>query len=209
MSDDHPARTNRAARAVVRILVMATLVVVATPRFARANAGTTDDESVAEPAPHCRVWFDPDAQPHFTPFARGTLRITLAMGLLSTTADNYLLIGGGLGFYVVDGLELGFDYQAWASGSPSVQQFGPEIRYVLHFVETLKPYFGAFYRHSFVADHPDVDGIGFRAGLYYAPETARAYFGGGFVYERLIDCANDAQFQCDYAYPEASFGVSF
>jgi hypothetical protein len=68
---------------------------------------------------------------------------------------------------------------------------------------------GGFYRHTFVKGYADHDGIGVRAGLYYSPETARAYFGGGFVYEHLLDCARDELLQCDGAYPEASFGVSF
>jgi hypothetical protein len=131
------------------------------------------------------------------------------MGLKSTLTDNYVLIGGGVGYYVVDGFEVGLDYQAWAVGDPTLNQVGPELRYVLHFVHTVKPYLGAFYRHTFVKGYDDLDGVGVRAGLYYAPETARAYFGGGFVYEHVVDCAVEKLVDCDGAYPEASFGVSF
>jgi hypothetical protein len=123
--------------------------------------------------------------------------------------DSYAILGAGLGYYFIDGLELGIDYEAWSLGSPALHELAPEFRYVLHFVHTLKPYVGAFYGHAFVSDHADLDFLGVRAGLYYAPETARAYFGGGFVYEHLLDCGRDDVVQCGGTYPEASFAVSF
>jgi hypothetical protein len=206
--DDARARTVQLV-ALVRALVMTTLCVVAAPRVAFATPDTANDDTVGGASPPCHELFDPEQQPRFAPFAQGALRLTLAMGLKSTLTDNYVLVGAGVGYYVVDGLELGVDYQAWVAGDPTLHQLGPEVRYVLQFVQTLKPYFGVFYRHTFVKGYVDLDGVGVRAGLYYAPETARAYFGGGFVYEHLVDCALDKLVHCDEAYPEASFGVSF
>ena len=184
------------------------VAVVAMPRLTLATPAG-NEAGVVEPPPPCHELFDPEEQRRFTPFAQGAMRITLAMGLKSTLTDNYVLIGGGVGYYVLDGFELGVDYQAWVVGDPTLHQLGPEVRYVLHFVQTVKPYVGVFYRHTFVKGYADLDGIGVRAGLYYSPETARAYFGGGFVYEHLFDCAREEFLDCDEAYPEASFGVSF
>jgi hypothetical protein len=186
----------------------AALLAVAVPRLAPATPAANDGNAIEAPPP-CHELFDPEEQRRFTPFAQGELQLTLAMGLKSTLTDSYVLVGGGVGYYVLDGFELGVDYQAWAFGDPTLHQLGPEVRYVLHFVHTVKPYVGGFYRHTFVKGYADHDGIGVRAGLYYSPETARAYFGGGFVYEHLLDCARDELLQCDGAYPEASFGVSF
>ncbi len=184
---------------------MIALSVVVTPRTARADVAAPSVMDATETAP-C---FEDHEPPRFTPFARGALRMSVSLALKSAVVDDYAIVGVGAGYYAIDGLELGIDYQAWTIGDPVLHEIAPEFRYVLHFVHTVKPYVGAYYGHAFVSGHRDLDRLGVRVGLYYAPETARAYFGGGFVYEHLLDCARDDIVQCDGSYPEASFAVSF
>jgi len=187
-------------RAFVTIALSAVIA-----RTARAEVRASGDAQTADAAP-C---FEDREPPRYAPFARGAVRFSLSLALKSAVVDDYAIVGIGAGYYALDGLELGIDYQAWTVGDPVLNEIAPEFRYVLHFVHTLKPYVGAYYGHAFVSGHPDLDRLGVRVGLYYAPETARAYFGGGVVYEHLLDCAHDDIVQCDGSYPEASFAVSF
>ena len=52
------------------------------------------------------------------PFSRGGVRLSLLVGWGSTVADDYLILGGGLGYFILDGLEVGLDYEAWFLGRP-------------------------------------------------------------------------------------------
>jgi hypothetical protein len=143
------------------------------------------------------------------PFSAHSVRLSLLLGTGSTASDTYLIVGGGVGYYLVDGLELAVDYEAWIGGEPVMHRVSPGLRYVLHFVPTIKPYVGVFYRHTFVNNYDDLNYVGARAGLYYAPARSRIYFGGGAVYERLLDCSANALVDCDTVYPEIFIGIGF
>jgi hypothetical protein len=137
------------------------------------------------------------------------VRLSLLVGTGWTRGDNYLIIGAGAGYYLVDGLEAGLDYEAWIGGSPVFHRLSPGLRYVLHMVPTIKPFVGAFYRHTFVNDIEDLNSVGARAGLYFAPPRSRTQIGGGAVYERLLSCDDSSIVQCDTVYPEIFVGVAF
>ncbi len=143
------------------------------------------------------------------PFSKGSVRLTLLVGTGSTITENYLILGGGLGYFLVNGLEVGFDYEAWILASPVMHRLAPEARYVLHMVPVIKPYVGVFYRHTFVTDdYEDMDHVGARGGLFYVPQGGGVFVGGGAVYERLLDCNDNALIDCDSVYPEIFVGVS-
>jgi hypothetical protein len=143
------------------------------------------------------------------PFSRGSVRLTLLVGVGSTITDEYLILGGGLGYFVVNGLEVGLDYEAWFLASPVMHRVSPETRYVFHMVPVIKPYVGVFYRHTFITEgYDDMDHVGARGGLFYVPEGGRLFVGGGAVYERLLDCTSGALVDCDAVYPEIFFGIS-
>lgn len=142
------------------------------------------------------------------PFSRHKFRLSLLVGTGSTNRSSYLVLGGGFGFFIADGFEVGIDYEDWLLGEPIVHRLSPETRYVFHFVPVLKPYVGAFYRHAFVNDFPDLDHLGVRTGLYYVPPTGNFYLGGGAAYERLLNCKSDALVDCNAVYPEILIGIS-
>jgi len=142
-------------------------------------------------------------------FSRGTIRLSVLIGSGSSITDNYLILGAGVGYFVLDGLGVGLDYEAWIFGSPVMHRVSPEVKYVLHFVPIIKPYLGAFYRHTFVTDgYDDYEHVGGRGGLFYAPPRSRVYVGGGAVYEHLLDCTDSAFIDCDEVYPEILIGIS-
>jgi len=140
-------------------------------------------------------------------FARGSKRLSLLAGWGTAAGDDYLILGAGFGYYVLSHLELGLDYEVWLFGDPTLQRLSPGVRYVLEF-GPLKPYVGAFYRHTFVSDYQDFDQVGGRLGVYLIPR--RGLFAGlGAVYERLLDCDDDSVFDCDSVYPEVTIGFAF
>jgi hypothetical protein len=143
------------------------------------------------------------------PFSKGSIRLTLLVGTGSTYRDTYLIIGGGPGYFLFDGFEIGLDYEAWILAEPVMHRVSPETRYVFHMVPVIKPYVGVFYRHTFVTGgYDDYDQVGARGGLFYVPQGGRMYLGGGAVYDRLLDCESTALVDCDEVYPEIFFGVS-
>lgn len=142
-------------------------------------------------------------------FSRGTLRLTLLVGSGSSITENYLIVGGGVGYFILNGLEVGLDYEAWIFGSPVMHRVSPETKYIFHFVPVIKPYIGAFYRRTFVTEgYDDYDHVGARGGIFYAPPRSRIYVGGGAVYEHLVDCTDSAFMDCDDVYPEIMIGIS-
>jgi len=143
------------------------------------------------------------------PFSRGSIRLSVLVGTGWTRTDDYLILGAGLGYFLVDGLEAGLDWEIWLGGTPTVNRLSPGLKYVLHMVPTIKPYVGAFYRHAFVNDFRDFNYVGGRLGLYIMPPRSRTIVGGGAVYERTLDCNDSDYVQCDTVYPEIFVGVAF
>jgi hypothetical protein len=141
------------------------------------------------------------------PFAAGRSRLTLLVGSGSTGEDTYLILGAGIGHYIAKGLEVGIDYEAWLFGSPVLQRVSPEARYILAFVPKVQPYVGIFYRHTFVSDFADMDSVGARGGLYFAPKGPLS-IGAGAVYERQLNC-DESILNCDSVYPELTLAFSF
>jgi len=150
----------------------------------------------------------PEAPAPRGPFSKGSVRLTLLLGTASTTNDNYFIIGGGVGYYLLDGLEVGLDYEAWLFAEPVMHRLSPEARYVLHMVPVVKPFAGVFYRRNFVNDYDDFNQIGTRLGAYFIPKSNRMFIGAAAVYTKTLDCTANAIFDCDEWYPEISVGVS-
>jgi hypothetical protein len=160
-----------------------------------------------EPAPEPE---EPPSRSDAGPFSRGSVRLSVLLGTGSSVTDTYLILGAGIGYYILDGFEVGLDYEAWILAEPVLNRLSPETRYVFHMVPVLKPYVGVFYRHTFVGEGiEDLDHVGGRLGAYIMPRMSRTYVGGGAVYERLLDCDDGSFYDCDEVYPEISIGISF
>ena len=164
--------------------------------------------SPAQPAKPGAQPASPTAEPSRppTPFDQGRVRVSVGLGAGGTTDNRYFVLGGGVGYFVVDGLEVGVGVDAWLGGTPGITKLTPSLRYYLHFVPTVQPYLGAFYRHWFVGDDfPDVDSVGGDVGLV-TQLGGGAFVGGGVAFERIVStCVDD----CWDIYPELILSFSF
>jgi hypothetical protein len=139
-------------------------------------------------------------------FAQGRKRVGGFAGFGRTFNQNYLILGVGAGYYVVDGLEVGGAVEGWLLQSPTIWKITPEARYTVWQIKNLHPVVGAFWRRTFVTDYPDYSSWGGRAGLLY--RRGRGFAGLALIYERLSDCDSEL-FDCDVWYPEFAFSLYF
>lgn len=140
-------------------------------------------------------------------FDQGNVRLSVSGGGGHAFGDNYVVLGLGIGYYVLDGLELGLDADAWI-GDPEIYTLSPQVRYVLHHVQHVKPYAGVFYRRTFIEDLDDLDAIGFRGGAFVTIGRG-SYLGVGAVYNIYLDCERDEYESCSDAYPEIVLSFAF
>ena len=179
------------------LLLALFLTVMTVPALAQTD---TDMETTTE-AEQPMVKARPDAGP----FAKGRKRVALFGGMGSTLGQSYLILGGGLAYFVADGLEIGVDVEGWLLEDPSFWKVTPQVRYTFFKAKKFKPYAGAFYRHTWI-DNPfeDYDSWGRRAGVAY--RQGGNYLALGVVHEIYLDCNSD---DCSTTYPEISFWISF
>src|SRR5436190_19196437 len=97
--------------------------------------------------------FADDEQPPLkTPFDRGKLSLGLAGGTTSSLGYRYYLIGAGLGYFVLDGVELGAGGLVEFGDGPSIAKVTPSLRYIAQPLVgkwPVIPYVGAFYNPWF------------------------------------------------------------
>lgn len=147
------------------------------------------------------------APPLRTPFDRGRFGVTGYGGSQSSLDHRYFVIGAGVGYYVLDGVELGLAAAHWFGSGPSISEVAPSVRYVVQpLVGTwpLIPYVGAFYNHVFVGDAlADQDTVGTRGGLLYV--SGQLVLGLGIAYERVVSaCTTD----CSLVYPDLTISLA-
>jgi hypothetical protein len=139
------------------------------------------------------------------PFAQGRKRLGFFGGAGSTLGQTYAIIGGGFGYFVADGLEVGASFEGWILQDPTIWKLTPEVRYTVWQSPRFQPYVGAFWRRTFVGDpFDDVSSWGGRGGLVY--RSGKGYAGVGMVYERFDGDLGEDQ---DTWYPEFSFALYF
>ena len=143
-----------------------------------------------------------------SPFDQGRQSVSLVVGSGSSFNDNYIIVGAGYGYYVLKGLELGIDAQAWLDGSPRIYKLSPQVKYVLDLSEKFKPYVGTFYRRTYTEGLDDLNSYGYRVGLIFLGDRG-TYFGAGYVYEEYQDCTTTIYNDCSTSYPEILFSLSF
>ena len=142
------------------------------------------------------------------PFEKGTVRGSVILGAGSSFDESYLILGLGAGYYVLDGLELGLNWQTWLGGDPRINQITPEITYVFRNKSNIDPYVGALYRKTFISGFDDLSAYGGRAGVFI-PTGSRYFIGVGGVFLKYTGCSESVYRDCSDVYPEFMFSVPF
>jgi len=142
------------------------------------------------------------------PFEQGSVQGSVAVGTGTAFSQDYLILGIGGGYYVLDGLLIGARVDGWFGNSPSIYQVTPEARYVINMSPKVKPYVGAYYSRTFNEGLPDFNTLGARAGAY-VPLGSRVFLGAGIAYERVQDCDEAVYRDCSRTYPELSLMFAF
>lgn len=146
---------------------------------------------------------DPDSR---SAYDRNALRVGLVVGVSTNFDDPYFQIGGGVGWFVLRGLELGVEGTALLAGDPFIFQLTPGLRYVFVDVPFLQPYIGFLYRRSFIVDDDDLSTMGGRVGVSWSSGDG-ILLNGGLAYERAFDCEETRFNGCNGFHPE--FGISW
>src|SRR5512134_1570429 len=63
-------------------------------------------------------------------FREGGKRFSVFLGAGTAFGDNYTIVGAGLGYFVLDGLEAGLEYESWLGGEKGIQRISPQLTYV-------------------------------------------------------------------------------
>jgi len=186
------------------VAVALVLVLLAPAAMAQDEPVSQGDQTVSQtttpPPPPPKPGPDPG------PFKKGKVRVGFYGGAGSTWGHTYLIIGGGVGYYLLNGLEAGVDLEGWVLESPTFWKVTPQIRYVLWQMNPIRPYVGAFWRKTFVSGgFADYNSAGGRAGVAY--RKGGNYLAVGVVYEKFNDYTGPGD---DYViYPEFAFWLSF
>lgn len=141
-------------------------------------------------------------------FSKGRTHFFVTGGTGYAFDETYFVVGLGVSYYLVNGLNAGLAFESWSGSDPSMYRITPSLTYVFYQVETVKPYVGGFYRRTNVDGLPDIDSVGGRAGAYIQAGR-NVYIGAGVVYESYLDCSSTVYRKCDSTYPELSFTIAF
>lgn len=144
--------------------------------------------------------------PYMGPFRAGQIQLGLSIGYQASTDQSWFVPGVSVGYFLVNGLLAHVDTDFWI-GDPFVATPSPGLKFVFFMLPVVNPYVGAFYRHYFVGGgYEDADSVGARGGIYILTGP-RSYFGGGVVYERILE--DDLFVDQNLIYPEIAFVFSF
>lgn len=141
-------------------------------------------------------------------FDKGAKRVSVILGSGSSLGNDYIVLGLGAGYYVVDGLDLGLNVQAWLGDEPSIYQITPEARYTFQITDVLAPYAGALFRETIIENRNNTSAYGAKAGLNIITGS-NSYIGVGIVTIKYKDCRESVLVNCSETYPEASLLFSF
>ena len=153
----------------------------------------------------CSAWADEDDGGMFR---QGRKQFSLTSSNGHAFNSNYFVIGVSVGYFVEDGLGLGFSYENWSGGNRSITKFSPYAQYVFTDVSSFQPYVGGFYRHTAVSGLPDINSVGGRVGFYFS-SGQNASVSVGMVYESYLNCQESLYSSCRQSYPDVGVTLGF
>ncbi len=141
-------------------------------------------------------------------FEQGSKNIGITVGTGSSYNSNYTILGINASYFVADNLMSGLEYRGWFGGDPMINEVSIPVTYFVPLHEKYFPYFGGFFRRTFV-DSPEIDSYsvyGARFGISIIT-SGNSYASFGWVQE-YYDNADNYEDSSD-GYPEISVGLSF
>ncbi len=146
-----------------------------------------------------------EAQNHF---GQGQTRVSLSAGASAGSGGSSYQLGVGLGYYLLDGLELGVDTRSWMGGSFRAHEVAPSLTYVFHNLGNFLPYGGLLYRRTFIHNRENLSAYGARAGIYLQ-QSPNLVLRAGVAAHRYQNCNRATGLDCTDIYPEISAGFYF
>jgi hypothetical protein len=141
-------------------------------------------------------------------FSKGRLHGIVTAGSGSAFNETYLVLGAGVNYFVLNGLSVGLNLEAWRNADPTLTKLTTSIQYVFYQVPAIKPYVGAFYRRTYISGLDDLNSYGGRAGAYFQLGRS-AFLGLGAVYETYSGCRESVYRSCSDTYPEVTLTFAF
>ncbi|MBT6434603.1 MAG: hypothetical protein HOK28_16000 [Deltaproteobacteria bacterium] len=150
------------------------------------------------------------APAHAGYFEEGTTRASLGFGTGSFGVERYFILGPGVGFFVMDGLELELGAEIWLGADPSLFVLSPGVRYTVTQLGEFMPYVGGFYKHAFIKGVDDKDILGARLGISW-DLAANLIASGGAVFEYDLGCESipELNVKCSRWLPEVGLALLF
>lgn len=151
------------------------------------------------------------------PFAQGNFQLSLGGGTANSFGSDYVIIGGSVGYFVIDGLAPSLGFQFWIGDEPSVTELSPGVNYYFYQVQNiipLVPYVGTFFERTWIGKSSvttdmTVNAYGGRVGALYS--LGRLLIGGGIRATYLMDCDKTLEAMygaCEDIGPELSISFS-
>jgi hypothetical protein len=141
-------------------------------------------------------------------FSKGRTHFVVTAGNGYAFDESYLVLGVGVSYYLIDGLNVGLSLESWSGSDPGMTKVTPSVQYVFHQNPRVNPYVGGFYRRAYIDGLPNINSVGARAGVYL-PAGRNFYIGIGAVYESYVDCNATVYRSCNDTYPEVTFTIAF
>jgi len=183
------------------------LLLFSTVAHAQPGAETEPPPEAEAAAPEPEPAPPPKPPPPPTPFDQGKFGLGFGFGAQTTFGLKYYVLSGGVGYYVLDGVEVGLGVAHQFGDGPSITRTTPSLRYVAQPLVgkfPLIPYVGVFASRYFISDGiDDVNSVGARTGLIYV--SGHLLLGLGLAVEHIVsDCDED----CTSYYPDITFSLS-
>ena len=148
-------------------------------------------------------------------YLQGMRRSALSLGAdAGAQGLSAIVIGFGMGVFLVDGLEVGLDVDqqiALAGTSFAFTRLSPQIRYIVPYFGTFAPYLGGFYRRYASWLDGTVkgkDSFGGRVGAIFQGDKGAV--GVGITYEWFVrGCDSSSPEECPPFAPEVFAFLSF
>lgn len=163
--------------------------------------------SVAHAQPGATLPPEVEPPPVRTPFDQGRMGLGFGFSAQTNFGADYYVVGGGFGYFVLDGVELGLGAAHQFGDGPSITRTTPSLRYVAQpLVEhsPLVPYIGVFGSRYFIYEGiEDIHTLGARVGAIYV--SGSLLIGFGIAMERIVSECNE---DCTSFYPDITLNLA-